>query len=73
MFLSRLTRRHAGAFLLALAWAASVPAASPPAAPQVSVDAITRAVQAVVGLQITAAEEARSAETLGRERSGSES
>ncbi|HZN46881.1 MAG TPA: S1C family serine protease [Ramlibacter sp.] len=71
MFLSRLTRRHAGAFFLSLAWAASVPAASPAASPQVSVDAITRAAQAVVGLQITVAEEARSAETLGSERSGS--
>jgi serine protease Do len=38
---------------------------------QAGVDAITRAMEAVVGLQITTAEDARSAETLGREREGS--
>jgi S1-C subfamily serine protease len=38
---------------------------------QGSIDALTRAVQAVVGVQVRATEGARSAETLGRERSGS--
>lgn len=46
-------------------------AASPPAAQQADFEALTRAVQAVVGLQVTATEGARSAETLGRQRSGS--
>ena len=68
----RLVRRHAGAFVLvALAWAATVQAASPTASQQASIDAITRALEAVVGLEVTAAEGARSAETLGREREGS--
>jgi serine protease Do len=39
--------------------------------PQAAADAITRAMQAVVGLQVTAAEDARSADTLGMEREGS--
>jgi len=46
-------------------------AAAPPAAPQGDIDALTRALRAVVGVQVTAAEGARSAETLGRQRSGS--
>lgn len=40
-------------------------------APQAAADAITRAMQAVVGLQVTAAEDARSADALGTEREGS--
>jgi serine protease Do len=66
-----LARRHVGALLLALTWAASVHAASPTASQQASMDAITRALQSVVGLQVTAAEGARSVETLGAEREGS--
>ena len=62
-------RRLAGSFLLALAGAASAQAATAPQ--QAGVDAIARAMEAVVGLQVTAAEGARSAETLGREREGS--
>jgi serine protease Do len=46
-------------------------AATPPAPVQAVIDALTRANAAVVGLQVTAAEGARSAETLGRRRSGS--
>lgn len=67
MSLHSLARRFAGMFLLAFAGAAQ-PATSPQ---QASIDAITRAVEAVVGVQVTAAEDARSAETLGREREGS--
>lgn len=50
-----------------LAWAAAAPS---PAA-QATIDALTRANQAVVGVQVSAAPGARSAETLGRQRSGS--
>lgn len=46
-------------------------ATSPTPASQAVVDALTRANAAVVGLQVTATEGARSAETLGRRRSGS--
>jgi serine protease Do len=47
-------------------------AATPPAAPvQAMLDALTRAHAAVVGVQVTATEGARSAETLGRTRLGS--
>ena len=44
-------------------------AAMPP--PQAVIDALTRANAAVVGVRVTATAGARSAETLGRERSGS--
>lgn len=47
------------------------PAATPSAAQQAGIDSLTRALQAVVGVAVTAAEGARSVETLGRERSGS--
>ena len=53
--------------LLALAHAAT----PPPQAAQAVIDALTRANASVVGVQVRAAEGARSAETLGRERSGS--
>ena len=46
-------------------------AATPTAAQQAGIDALTRALQAVVGVEVRAADGARSAETLGRERSGS--
>ena len=55
----------------ALLLAAGAIAASPAAAPQPDLEAMTRAVQAVVGVRVVAAEGARSAETLGRQRSGS--
>jgi len=57
----------AGTVLLALA-GTTLAATSPQ---QAGVDAITRAMEAVVGVQVTAAEDARSAETLGQEREGS--
>lgn len=53
--------------LLALAHAATP---QPPTA-QATIDALTRAHASVVGVQVMAAAGARSAETLGRERSGS--
>ncbi|RYF13919.1 MAG: serine protease [Comamonadaceae bacterium] len=68
MSLPAFLRRLAGLALLA---ASCAQAATPPAAQQRNLDALTRAFQAVVGLQVTAAEGAQSAETLGRERSGS--
>ena len=43
----------------------------PDAAAQTTIDALTRANAAVVGLQITASEGSRSAESLGRQRNGS--
>ena len=46
-------------------------AASASAPPQAAIDALTRAHAAVVGVSVTAAEGARSAETLGEHRSGS--
>jgi serine protease Do len=46
-------------------------AAAPAASDQAAIDALSRAAHAVVGVQVTAAEGARSAETLGRRRSGS--
>lgn len=46
-------------------------AATPPPTYQAMMDALTRAHTAVVGVQVTAAEGARSAETLGRAREGS--
>lgn len=46
-------------------------ATAPPITPQSTIEALTRAHAAVVGVQVTATEGARSAETLGRQRSGS--
>jgi S1-C subfamily serine protease len=51
-----------------LAFAAVAQAATSPQ--QATADAITRAMQAVVGIEVLAAEDARSAETLGEEREG---
>lgn len=70
--MSLLARVRALAWLL-LFWAC-VPfahAAAPAASDQDAIDALARARDAVVGVQVTAAEGARSAETLGRRRSGS--
>jgi serine protease Do len=68
MSFHRAARHFAGLFLLAFAGAAAHAASSPQ---QASVDAITHALDAVVGVQVTAAEGARSVETLGRTREGS--
>jgi serine protease Do len=65
------------AFMLCLgAWSSSQAATSPPASSaalstQETMDALTRASQAVVGVQVEAAEGARSIETLGPRRIGS--
>ena len=60
------------AALFALAPPAGALAATPaPADPQAMIEALTRANAAVVGLQVTVANGARSAETLGKQRSGS--
>jgi serine protease Do len=59
-----------GLLLAALA-APCLAATPPPADAQAMIQALTRANAAVVGVQVTAAEGARSARTLGRERSGS--
>jgi serine protease Do len=61
----------AAAALLLAGFAAQAGAAAPPAGHQAAIDALTRASLAVVGIEVTATEGARSAETLGRERSGS--
>jgi serine protease Do len=53
-----------------ITWAATAPAAVSPTAQQ-TIDALTRANQAVVGVQVVAAEGARSAATLGPRREGS--
>ncbi|HEY0826008.1 MAG TPA: S1C family serine protease [Ramlibacter sp.] len=71
MSLLRLARRLAGVLSLPFLCAASALAASPPSAQQDSIETMTRALQAVVGVQVTATEGARSAETLGRHRGGS--
>jgi serine protease Do len=57
--------------LCALSFWATAAVANTPAPTQESIDALARALDAVVGVQVTAAEEARSAETLGRRRNGS--
>lgn len=66
---------HSRARRLAMAWATALLAgtvhAAAPAASPADADALARAVHAVVGLRVTAAEGALSAPTLGRERSGS--
>jgi serine protease Do len=69
MALLSLARRCAAGVLFWFACAhAAVPAAD---SQQQQIDALTRAVDAVVGVEVTAAEGARSADTLGRKRSGS--
>jgi serine protease Do len=62
--------------LLAALLSCGVPAASfaatpPPVDAQAVINALTRANAAVVGVQVTVADGARSAETLGKQRSGS--
>ena len=72
MAVSRVPHWLAIVFLALLAGGlAAARAATPEPAYQTMIDALTRANQAVVGLQVTAAEGARSAETLGQQRSGS--
>jgi serine protease Do len=67
--LLRMARVTALAALAAVAAAGQ--AAAPDARHQAVIDALTRAHAAVVGIQVVATQGARSAESLGRERSGS--
>ena len=60
-------RQVAGTILLAMAAVAQAATSQQ----QATADAITRAMEAVVGVEVTAAEDARSAEALGEEREGS--
>jgi serine protease Do len=53
------------------ACAAATPEGSDPPAAQVMINALAKANAAVVGIKVTVAEDARSAETLGQQRSGS--
>ena len=53
------------------AWAQSASPPPPGADAQATIDALSRANAAVVGVRVSVAEGARSAETLGRKRSGS--
>ena len=57
--------------LCALLAGHSMAATPPPAPAQAAIDALTRANAAVVGVQVSATQGARSAETLGRRRQGS--
>ncbi|HET8743974.1 MAG TPA: S1C family serine protease [Ramlibacter sp.] len=52
-------------------WAPLAHAAEPAASEQETIAVLSRAVDAVVGVHVTAAEDARSVDTLGRRRSGS--
>jgi len=61
-------------WMLGVLWAVAAcaaPAPQPAGGSQEIIDALTRAHAAVVGVDVTAAEGARSADTLGHERSGS--
>jgi serine protease Do len=71
MSLLHWVRRLAGSALATSFLAVAAQAATPSSSQQGNFDALARALQAVVGVQVTATEGARSAETLGRERSGS--
>jgi serine protease Do len=64
-------RLAAASFVIAFLWTAAAHAASSPPAYQSMLDALTKANQAVVGVQVVAAEGARSVETLGKQRRGS--
>lgn len=67
MSFQSLARQAAGMMLLAFVAAAAQAAISPQ---QAYADAITRAMEAVVGVEVLVADDARSAETLGEEREG---
>ena len=70
--LHKIQRLLVGAFFVAAAAMPAVQAATAePGDAQAMIDALTRANASVVGIQVTAAAGSRSAETLGRQRSGS--
>ena len=64
-------RRLAGCALAAATCAIAAQAATAPGPSAADPEGLSRALRAVVGLQVRAAEGAQSAETLGRQRSGS--
>ena len=64
-------RQFLTAGLLAAFTATSVAATAPAPSAQAMIDALTRANAAVVGVRVSVADDARSAETLGKERTGS--
>jgi serine protease Do len=69
---TRLARPFASCLLAAFCCLqGAAQAAAPPPNQQAALEALTRASEAVVGVQVLATEGARSAETLGRERAGS--
>ena len=73
-FALTLGKAFAASALLGIAFfsqAATPPAASAAPSAQDTINALTKAQSAVVGVQVTAAEGARSAQTLGKQRSGS--
>jgi S1-C subfamily serine protease len=70
MAIAAALRTAAASVSCTFALVATCVAARPPTQ-QAAIDALTRAQQAVVGLEVNAAEGARSAETLGRQRAGS--
>jgi S1-C subfamily serine protease len=71
MSLALAARRAAVCLLLVFACLGAARAAAADSPEQQAIEALTRAVDAVVGLQVMATEGARSAETLGRRRVGS--
>lgn len=71
MPLLHIARRLAGAACVSLACAAPAFAVASPPTQQETIEAITRALDAVVGVQVTATEGAQSARTLGPRRTGS--
>lgn len=71
MAVLRTAHRFTALLLLWLGASCGALAATPPPGYQGMIDALTRANEAVVGLEVMATDGARSAETLGRARSGS--
>ncbi|GAB3650620.1 S1C family serine protease [Ramlibacter alkalitolerans] len=71
--MSLLARLRALALSSFVLWACAplALAAAPSAGEQETIDALSRAMEAVVGVQVNAAEDARSVQTLGRRRTGS--
>ena len=69
--LAQAARRCCAAAVLALGVLPLAQAATPGSQQQAAIDALARAHAAVVGIEVSATPGARSAETLGRERSGS--
>lgn len=71
MALLRSVHRLATLLLLSMGVTCGALAAAPPPPYQAMIEALTRANEAVVGIEVTSTPGARSAQTLGRERTGS--